>query len=43
MGSSISSFRILIDIKKSEWLDLKKEFCKEDKPRFDRYICTHNE
>ncbi|MBA2267453.1 MAG: hypothetical protein M3Q77_08590 [Thermoproteota archaeon] len=36
MGRSIPSFRMLIDIERSEWIDFKKELCKEDKQRFDR-------
>jgi hypothetical protein len=32
---------MLIDIKRSEWIDFKKELCKEDKQRFDRYTCVH--
>lgn len=36
MDRSVSSFRMLIGIERSEWIDFKKELCKEDKHRFDR-------
>ena len=35
MDRSVSSFRILIDIERSEWIDFRKELCKEDRQRFD--------
>jgi len=35
MDRSVSSFRMLIDIERSEWIDFRKELCKEDKQRFD--------
>ena len=36
MGRSVSSFRMLIDLERSEWIDFKKELCKADRQRFDR-------
>ena len=36
MSRSVSSFRMLIDIERSEWIDFKKKLRKEDKQRFDR-------
>jgi hypothetical protein len=36
MSHSTSSFRMLIDVERSEWMDFKKELCKEDKQRFNR-------
>src|SRR6188508_3185387 len=36
MGRSVSSFRMSIDLERSEWIDFKKELCKEDRQRFDR-------
>ena len=51
MNRSVPSFRMLIDIEESEWIDFKKELCKEDKQRFDRlfsvpqaifFMCSSN-
>jgi len=36
MGRSVSSFRMSIDLERSEWIDFKKELCKADRQRFDR-------
>ena len=36
MNRFVPSFRMLIDIERLEWIDFKKELCKEDKQRFDR-------
>ncbi len=36
MSRSISSFRMLIEIERSEWIDFKKELRKEDKQQFDK-------
>jgi len=41
MGSSASSFRMLINIERSEWIDFKKELCKEDRQRFDKLFSAH--
>jgi hypothetical protein len=36
MSRSIPSFRMLIGIERSEWIDFKKELRKEDKQQFDK-------
>ena len=36
MDRSVPSFRMFIDIERSEWIEFKKDLCKEDKQRFDR-------
>jgi len=41
MGGPVSSFRMLIDLERSEWIDFKKELCKEDRQRFDKLFSAH--